>query len=132
MRVSLEIAKQEIESWLEYKKISEKKREANRDTIENLVDAISEGYLVLESETKELVHTLKFPTEGDQPIKELKYAPRLNGNKLNPYMVGVKTSDTDERVRGYIAALTSTSRGLVRALDSEDLSIAQSIAIFFI
>lgn len=130
--VSREIAQQEIDKWLDFKKVSPKKRETNKDSIEALVDAIIEGTLVLKDETKVLVHTLRFPTEGEDPIKVLEYKPRLKMDAVHAHLNSVKSSDADGRVAAYIAALTTKSKTVVKAMDTEDYSIAQSIAIFFL
>jgi hypothetical protein len=51
---------------------------------------------------------------------------------LKPYMNGVKPSDAEGRLLGYIAALTGQARAILEELDTADKKIAMSIAIFFL
>jgi hypothetical protein len=129
--VAREVAEQEINSWLDYKKVSERKREANKDSIETLVDAVADGSLLLR-EDKTLVHELKFPTDGDKPLTKLEYVPRLKMSTIHNKLQGVKASDPDGRICAYVGALTSQTIALVRSLETEDYSISQAIAIFFL
>lgn len=129
--VSREVAQSEFDKWADHKKISAKKREQQKDSIEAIVDAIVEGTLVLK-EDNTLVHTLKFPTEGEAPIKTLEYKPRLKMDIVHAHLQNVKSNDADGRVAAYIAALTTKSKTIIKALDTEDYSIAQSIAVFFL
>ena len=129
--VSREVAQSEIDKWLDHKKISAKKREQQKDSIDSLVDAVVEGTLVLKEDFT-LVHTLKFPTDGESPIKTLEYKPRLKMDIVHAHLQNVKSTDADGRVAAYVAALTTKSKTIVKALDTEDYSVAQSIAVFFL
>ncbi len=129
--VATEQAQKEIESWLEYKKIGDKKLEAYKDNIETLVDSICEGNLVL-NEDKSLTYKLKFPPEGEKSITELKFSARLKVADLHKSLKGVSANDADERLLSYGAALTGLPKGIFRALDMEDYSIVQAIVVFFV
>lgn len=129
--VSKEIATQEINKWLDFKKVNDKKKEAQKDQIESLVDALVDGSLVLNADFV-LTQTLKFPTEGELKIISLDFKPRLKMQAIHNAMGGVKSGDVDGRVLAYIAALTSTPKAVIKDLDTEDYSISQSIAIFFL
>lgn len=130
-KVTREIAITEVESWLDYKKISEKKREVYKDNIDTLVDAVVEGFLTLQDD-KSFVQTLRFDTGGERPIKELTYKPRLKMSTIHSHLQGVKSTDADLRVCAYMAALTGNPKAVIQALDTEDYSIGQAIAIFFL
>jgi hypothetical protein len=130
-KIARDIAVQEIEKWLTYKKISDKKRDVRADNIEALIDAVSDGYLIL-NEDMSFTHKLKFPIEGEKPFSELNYQPRLKMSSVHNHLQGVKASDGDGRVCAYICALTKTHSAFIKLLDTEDYSIAESIAIFFI
>jgi hypothetical protein len=130
-KVSKEIGFQDISEWLDYKKVSANKREAQKDTIETLADAISEGTLVLK-EDKSLEMTLKFPTEGEEPLTKLTFKPRLRTETVAKHLQGVKATDIDGRLLAYVAALTGNTKTLVGKLDTEDQSLAQAIAVFFV
>ena len=129
--ISKDIAQIEVEKWLDHKKIGSKKRELQKDNIDTLIDAIAEGALVLKDDCT-LVHTLKFPTDGELSIKVLEYKPRIKMETIQVHLQGVKAADADGRVNAYIAALTSKPKDLIKKLDTEDYSICQSVAIFFL
>lgn len=131
-KVSREVAENEVNEWLDFKKISTKKRETQKEYIDVLIDAMCDGVLVLKSETKEFVHNLKFPTEGEEPITTLTYKPRLQFSQVKGHLQTVKTGDGDGRFIAYMAALTAKPKQVFEKLDSEDLSIAQAITLFFV
>jgi len=132
-KVSREVAEKEVEQWLDHKKISPKKRETQKEYVEVLIDAVSEGVLTLQSETHIFVHTLKFPPEGaEDPIKTLEYKPRLQYANVKGHLRGVASGDGDARFIAYMAALTSKPKLVFEKLDSEDMSVAQAITLFFV
>lgn len=131
-KISREIAEAEINSWLDYKKINEKKRNNYKDNIESLIDAVSEGVLSVNPETKELIHVLSFPIGEEMKVNKLEYKPRLTVGAVQSHLNGVKATDADGRIIAYVAALTSQPKELIKKMDTEDNSVAQSIAIFFL
>jgi hypothetical protein len=130
-KVSKEVAGSEIERWLDYKKSSEAQRVSYADQIEQLSNAIESGDLVL-NEDFSFTYKLKFDTGGEEPVKELKFKPRISIGSLQKSLEGVKTSDADGRITAYIAALTGQPKGVIRALDTADYSIPQAIVVFFL
>lgn len=129
-KISREVAAQEINGWLDYKKISAKKRELHKDAIDNLVDAVVEGALTL-NENFEFTQTLKFPLEGEANLTALKYKPRVKVETVQMHLQGVKPTDNYGLIHSYIAALTTQPKSLIKNLDTEDYSVAYGIAIFF-
>lgn len=130
-KVSADVAKKDIDKWLDYKRVKETKRESYKEQIESLVDSVADGDLVL-SEEHELVQTLRFPLDGELALTELKYKPRLKVSTIHTHLNGVKSTDADGRICAYVAALTSKPKAVIKGLDTEDYSIAQSVAVFFL
>jgi hypothetical protein len=128
--VSLEVAKAEIDNWLEYKRISGTKAESQKDAIEMMVSAVQEGNLTL-NEDFSLTYALKFPIGESEDITEFKFKPRVSRGDLQRFTAKVKPSDIDGRIDAYICALTNQLRAIVTKLDSEDSGICQAIAGFF-
>jgi hypothetical protein len=126
-----EMAIADVNRWLDYKKIGDKKRSEKQDHIEALVEAVSEGDLIVE-ENCTITQKLKFPTEGGLSVSEFVYKPRVSAETVIVHMNGVKPTDIDNRIVANIAALTSQPKAIIKKLDTEDLSIAQSIVIFFL
>jgi len=131
MKVALEVAQAEVDKWLDHKKINERKRADKKDSIEALVNAVSDGDLVL-NEKMELVQALKFPFENEQKVLALVYKPRINVKEIHSKLTGVKTDNLGGMITAYIAALTGQPAALIGALDTEDYAIGQAVAIFFI
>lgn len=129
-KVSREVATAEVDSWLDFKKVSSKKRETHREHIDNLVDAIVDGSLTL-SKDKDFIHDLKFPIEGEESLKTLTYKPRLKVETVQMHLQGVKSGDNYGAIHAYIAALTTKPKTLIKVLDTEDYAVAYGIAIFF-
>lgn len=145
--VSREVAEAEVTAWLDKKKILQGTRDRNQEYINTLVDALSEGIIVIDGNpidgkkvestaTKEptwkIKHTLQFPFGEDKSVHELEYLARLTDKMVKPYMVGVKADDADGRLLGYVAALSRQPRAVLENLDSLDKKIAMSVAVFFL
>jgi hypothetical protein len=130
-KVAREVAEQEIEKWLDYKKVSPKKRESLADHIDTLIDTVCDGYLVL-NDDHSLTLQLKFPIESETQTSDLNFKPRIKVNTVYNHMQGVKAGDGDGRLFANVAALTSKPKELIKALETEDYSICQAIAVFFL
>lgn len=130
-KINVETAQQDVERWLDFKKIGSAKRQSMKDSIENLVDGIRDGILAI-NEKCEIQQTLKFPLGEDESVKTLTFKPRLSIKEVKPYLKEIKGSDVDGRLSAYVAALTSTSKDIIEKMDSEDSGVSNSIAVFFL
>lgn len=128
--VSKEIAKREVLEWLDFKRVRESKREALKNDIETLTLAFEDGLMSLNEDTKEINFQLSFKI-GDS-VDVLKFKPRLTVGELHNHLANVKSGDIDGRIIAYISALTEMNSGLIRSMDTEDLSLASAIAYFFL
>lgn len=131
-KVDRKTAEEEIENWLDSKKISPSKRESKSASIESLVCAIMDGDLVLNAENK-FEQTLKFPGDSPASVKVLEFKQRILINEVQHHLKNNKTSisDFDGRFVAYIQALTGQPNAVITKLESTDYDIAQSIAGFF-
>jgi hypothetical protein len=130
--VTREIAEQEVTAWLDKKKIFPSTREANKDSIELLIDSIVQGVLVYNSTNNTFVHKLLFPIENEMPINELTYKARINDIQLKPNLSGVKPGDGYGTLLAYVATLTGKNKTILSYLDSTDKKVAMAIAVFFL
>jgi len=128
--VSKEVAIEEVNKWLDYKKVSLKRREAAKDYIESLAQGIEDGVLSLDDKTFELTQKLNF-TLGEN-TNELVFKPRLTVGTIQRRLSAVKSGDGDSRVLAYVCALTGIATALASNLDTEDYAIASTIAYFFL
>lgn len=122
-------AVEELEKWLEAKKISGNKRRSNEDMEEELVDAIEDGYLILNDDNT-WTQKLKFPIDNAN-VSELKHAFRINIGVLNTKLRGTKIDDIAKRVQIYVSVLTDQPNAIIGSLDTVDYSIASTIATYF-
>jgi hypothetical protein len=129
--VSIEKATEEVNAWLDAKKIFPSQREKEKESITIIVDAVRYGSLTINPDTFELTQKLLFPIGESSGITELKYATRLNDLMLRPYLKNVDPRDADERLVAYIAALTSSNKGLLHHLVDVDKKVAREIVVFF-
>jgi hypothetical protein len=131
-KIAREVAESEVTGWLDEKKVGTKKRELHKEHIENLIDSIMDGILVLKD--GEFIQTLKFPLKGEADsdgVATLKFKQRVKVETVQMHLQGVKANDNYGMINGYIAALTTQPKTLIKAMDTEDYSTAYGIAIFF-
>lgn len=132
--VNLETARKEINGWLDYKKIRDKKREDYQSTIDSLVSLVQEGVLTV-NDDKSITHVLNFPVDMGlgSPVTEVKYKARLEVRELREKLANLKTGEAiDNRLIANFCALTGQSIGLQGKLDTSDISIANEIIVFFL
>lgn len=127
--VNMDTAREEINAWLDEKKVRESKREKFKEHIETLALAVSDGLLTRKEETNELVQKLQFPVGT---LNELVFKPRLNNEMLRPFLKNIAHDDASARLNAYVSALTTQTTGLISKIDTEDIDISQTIAVFFL
>ena len=121
-------AQSEINAWLDSKRIRDSRREQRESQIQDLTSAIQEGLLIYNDEDHTLTHKLIFPIgEIDQVV----YKNRIHSLEVERYLKGVAANDADGRLRAWVCALTNQPVNVIRKMDTEDLSIAINIALFF-
>lgn len=138
-KIAYDVAEKEVNAWLDSKKVGESKRVAKRENIETLINAMCDGDLILKlsEPTKELsfIQTLKTPLKGEKGavgISELKYKNRMSTAQLQACMKSVKLNDGLGIIIAIIGVLTGELNPSLQELDTEDFSIAQAIASFFL
>jgi len=133
-KIPRDLAAIEIDKWLDFKRLTESKRETSQDNIDLMIECIETGTLILREDFV-LEHKLVFPiknSDGQVTVEMVEYKPRLMLRDINNKMKGVKVTDSDARLLGYLSALTGKPPGVLGAMDTVDNSIAQSIVSFFL
>ena len=128
--VSRDLAEQDINKWLDDKRVRVRKREENQETIESLIDAACDGALSYDEEKKILKYKLSFPIGEEGKITTLKFKLRISVGEMHKNLNGAKTGD--ERVLAYMCALTGQNSGIIKKMDTADYSLASGIVIFFL
>ncbi len=126
-----QVAREEINSWLDYKRVSDSIREENSESIDTLVRAVQYGELEYDSEEHTLTQKLIEPI-GE--THELTYKPRVKQGEIMRAMTAakIKAGDGDGRIACYAAATTGKPLGVIKSMITEDFSVAMAIALFFI
>lgn len=134
-KLNKEQATKEFKEWLDTKKVSEKKRIANEGFQDTIVDAIMDGDMII-NEDKTIDLKLKFPiinTSGKEAFSSLIFKHRMTVGERSAACKGVKAEDGEGRIIGYVAALSSMTRGEINKLDSgEDFERASALAVYFL
>lgn len=127
-----EVAQAEVQRWLDFKRINEKKREEKKESIESLVSYFEDGTLELQ-EDYTIKQTLKFPIGANEAVKELTFKPRLTVKEINNAKnKNAKGFDTDSYITDRMAALTGVNRELLLNLDTVDAGVCNTIVVFFV
>lgn len=131
--VAREVAQAEFDRWFDSKKLPKTRKEGkDSESVANeIINAIEEGYLVVDDENK-MIYSLKFPVgaEGNK-IDKLTFVNRISAGALQAKTSYVKSDDQQGRGIATIAALTNEVGGTIRALDSVDYGLAMSITVFY-
>lgn len=125
------VAKDQLEKWLKYRRATPAQRKAYEMKLEHLVYSLMHGELVLNDDMS-LEQTLIVSLGSQNPIKVLKFQPRLHLPALTEKLKGVASDNGDERILGYMAALTGTQRGILKDMCGDDHRIAEAIVLFFL
>jgi hypothetical protein len=132
-KVSTEIARKEVDKWLDAKRIPLKRRIENQVFIDNLIEGVEEGNLIV-NEDNSLTQKLAFPIEnenGQVVCEVLNYKFRITENDKLKYRKSLQKDDNSFMLT--LMALTDAPRGHLTALDSSvDKTLADTIALFFL
>ncbi len=130
--ISAEQAEKEVTAWLDYKKVSKRKRETLKRSIEVLTSAIEEGDISIDDKTFEITQNLKFPLGVNGETKTLKYKPRISVDEINSRTILVKDNDARGTTFATVAALTGGNSGVISKADTEDYNLMDHITVFFV
>lgn len=130
-KITREVATNEINGWLDKKKVYDATRETNRESIEILIEAMTKGDLSL-NDKGEFTHKLLFPDALNGAATEFKYKARLNDDMVRSHKQGIKANDFEGMWAAYGAALTAQPKKLINLLDSADKKIFNAIVVFFV
>jgi len=129
--ISREQATKEITAWLDYKKIKDSQREANKPQVDAMIDAMEAGTISMDENTYAITQKLDVPDSVGSLFTDLTYKARISIGELQRATSAVKATDFDGKITGYISALTGKPFSHIQKLDSEDYKIGQAIAVFF-
>ena len=130
-KVNREIAKEELNKWLDFRLIKDRYREDNEDLMEMLLDMFEEGGLILNEDytlTYELIHYIG----EDEDVTSFNFKPRIKQKDLIKNTKGNKPGDGDARILSYMATLTGKPKDLLLEMDTIDYNGATAIVSTFL
>lgn len=134
-KVDIIIATNTVSDWLDSKKYSQTKREKQQLMVDNLIEAVSEGKIVLTEDGKWEQH-LDFPIKdeaGTDVQKTIKYKSRITDLDIAKHNKAIKGVAFADELNKTILALTDLPLNFALGLDrSTDKPVAESIAFFFL
>ena len=130
-KVSREIAEQEVNSWIEHKKMSNKRKEEKKDSIESLISYVQEGIISVDPSTFEIIQNLNFEIGEQIKIPNLKWKPFGNVGRVQLHMKNVDSTDFTGNCIAHACAQTGQSKNIINNLDSEDAVVMKVLAVFF-
>ncbi len=126
--VDQETARQDVEKWLDIRRVTEKQRANIGEAITGLVELFMEGRLSLNADG-EMVQRLLFP-EAVNGIEALTYKSRLRVDEIEQCRALSKKNEYEYQ-RQAIAKLTNVAPAEIRGMDSVDWAVAQAVFGFF-
>lgn len=131
-KIAREVAETEITKWLDYAFVRERARESYKEQIDSLVDAMCDGLLIINHETKVLTQFFNSPIGKDGCEKSLDFKHELRIGAVQNHLRGVKAGDGDGRILAYVCGLTSKNSELIKDMKTHDYNISAAIALFFL
>ena len=127
IKVNIDVAEKEVSALLDKKKIFPKQRERLQPAIEAVTEAVTYGFVKIETDGK-ITQTLLEPI-GD--ITELIYAARMEPFTINKAIQTLKADNQTNRNLIYITSYTGQLQATINKLEPSDRNIADCIALFF-
>lgn len=132
--VALEKAQEEVDNWLDAKKVKPGDRVTNQKFISTLIEAIQYGNLELDADTNTFTQKLDFPltnSAGTETLTSLKYNPRGQTGSLQSKTANLNGIGMAVYV-AYASSLTGELVATLNRLDTEDFKVLQAIITFFL
>lgn len=126
-KMTQEAAQAEFERWAyETKKLRPVALKKHADAVDNFVDALCDGTLVIENDGSITQNLRVEPIAGKD---SLKYKPRLTIGEMGRAL-DTRGSDT-EKARKMVSILTGEMATVIEKMDSNDWAIANLVTVFY-
>lgn len=128
--ISKEQATSEFTKWLDHKKVSQTRRETQKNATKVCVEAIMDGALIVEKDFK-LKQVLKWEIGEEKKITSVTYKTRISTKELNNTLRKSGAQTSDEQLLAAASAASNLTYGTLELLDTEDSAITKAIGYFF-
>lgn len=128
--MAFEVAEADVNRWLDFKQVSEKKREGNKENIEAMIEEIQKGSMKINDDFT-ISYDLRNPIGEEIKTIQLQFRGRVKMRDIQTALRGVDSKDLQGWVIAYTAAVTQNPKPLIAQMDSVDFGICQAIVSFF-
>jgi len=134
-KVSVDVARVELERWFKACKFKDRKIEANRDneggaSLEDmLTEAICDGLVVINEEGV-LTQKLEFPFKNGKD--SLTFKARIHVRDVRNASKGIQPNDRHGSIVATVAARTGENKGLIDEMDLSDFDVTSAIISYFL
>lgn len=150
--LSQALAMAEFQSWLDFKQsdVELHKKDISEDESEYvdeledgadgkdetaIIQAIMTGHLKIDSDTKVMTYSLRFPIFDDTgvaAVKEIKLNPRMSAAQYSACVNANVQKEPLKMFVNVISVLSGEVKGIIAKFDSKDFSLLQKIAGYFL
>lgn len=128
VKLSREKAIEEVNEWLDSKRVRPSVRKDNEEAINGMIECFELGIFARDPETNVITQFL----EPGGALQKLEFKPRLTAEEFSKYNRNVKSGDSQGFINAKIACLTGQNTKLIEKLDHEDAKVSHYIVIFFL
>ena len=123
-------AEEEVNSWLDFKRVRLSKREENEQHVSGMIECVEEGIFII-NDDQSITFKVLFPDcLGD--TEELIFKPRITDDEISRHLKKMDRKDANIYILARKAALTGVNTSILKKMDTEDSSISDHITAFFI
>ena len=133
VKVTVEVAGDDVTRWLDGKRIKPMKREIYQNKISDLIMAVMYGDLQINDDLT-ITHNLNFPIkdkDGKILFEKLTYTPRLSAAALDQVLNAMTSTTEMANTVAYGAALSGLPIARVWDLETTDINILAAVGVFF-
>jgi len=136
MKITREVADQEVREWIESKgfRASKVEKEDFQESIDLLIDSVMDGLLVINDDNS-LTYNLQYPIQdedGNDVLKSMTFNKRLTVGFFTNKMKTSKAKTQEEKTILMISELTGEPAGLIQKVQMADFTELGVIATFFL
>lgn len=128
--ITKEIATEEVNGWLDYKRVRPSKRQEKEDHVQGMIECVEDGIFVI-NEDFTITFNVLWPEEIGN-IKTLTFKPRISDREIDNYYKRLDKKSTTSFILARKAALTGINTTILMNMDTEDSTIADHITAFFL
>lgn len=130
--VSKEIAKKDLDRWLDFHEINEDQKADTEANINIMIAGIQSGRIII-NEDCTLIQNLKHPFGKEKSINKLVYTSGgLPIGEVDSAKTAINKENDSRNSIAHISVATNTAVDIINKMSSKDLNTAAAIILFFI